>query len=386
MFWDKVSGIYDFFETAYNGKVYRNLGEKVAEEIEENDMVLECACGTGAISKYIAPKCRQLTATDFSKGMLRQTARNCRKYDNIKIRRADMTHLKCRDNRFDKVVAGNVIHLLEEPYAAVKELERVCRIGGKIIIPTYINDSAETNRKAVRLLEFAGVNFKCQFDLNSYKKFFEDAGYQNVEYHVIQGRMPCAVAVITKQECRNESKLETERLYLRPWKETDAEILYQYAKSPEVGPMAGWPPHTSVENSREIIRGVLSEPETYAVVLKETNEPIGSISLISGEGSNLHLPKEESEIGYWIGKPYWGRGLMPEAVREMMRYGFEEMGMTSLWCGYFDGNVKSKRVQEKCGFRYHHTMEQVPCSMLNEVRTEHVSRITKEQWLERISS
>lgn len=385
MFWDKVSGTYDFFETVYNGRVYQNLGKRVAEEMEQNDIVLECACGTGAISKYIAPKCRQLTATDFSKGMLRQAFRSCRRYDNVKIRRADMTQLKCRDNKFDKVVAGNVIHLLEDPYAAVKELERVCKIGGKIIIPTYINGSAETNKKVVRLLETAGADFKRQFDMDSYKKFFEDAGYQNVDYDVIPGRMPCAVAVITKQECKNEIMLETERLVLRPWKETDAESLYQHAKNPKIGPIAGWPPHTSVENSREIIRGVLSEPETYAVVLKETNEPIGSIGLIIGEESNLHLSETEGEIGYWIGETYWGQGLIPEAVREMMRYGFGKMGLTSLWCGYFDGNVKSKRVQEKCGFRYHHTMEQVQCPQLDEIRTEHMSCITKEQWLEGIT-
>lgn len=198
MFWDKISGLYDLFETVYNGKVYRNLGERVAEEIGQNDIVLECACGTGAISKYIAPKCRQLIATDFAAGMLKQTAKNCRKYHNIKIRRADMTHLKCRDNRFDKVVAGNVIHLLEEPYAAIKELERVCKTGGKIIIPTYINASAGVNKKAVRLLEVAGANFKRQFDINSYKKFFETTGYTNVSYFIVDGRMPCAVAVITK--------------------------------------------------------------------------------------------------------------------------------------------------------------------------------------------
>lgn len=199
MFWDKAAGLYDFFETVYNGKVYQNLGEKAAEEIEQNDIVLECACGTGAISKYIAPKCKQLIATDFSEGMLRQTAKNCRKYSNIKIRRADMTQLKCRDNRFDKVVAGNVIHLLEDPYAAIKELERVCKTGGKIIIPTYINASDGVNQKAVRLLELAGANFKRQFNINSYKKFFEDAGYKNVDYYIVDGRMPCAIAIITKQ-------------------------------------------------------------------------------------------------------------------------------------------------------------------------------------------
>lgn len=197
MFWDKISGLYDFFETVYNGKVYRGLGERVAAEIGQDDIVLECACGTGAISRYIAPRCRQLIATDFSKGMLRQTWKKCHSYPNIKIRRADMTHLNCRDNRFDKVVAGNVIHLLEDPYAAIKELERVCKPGGKIIVPTYINASAGVNKKAVRFLELAGADFKRQFDLESYQKFFADAGYENVEYHIVEGRMPCALAVIT---------------------------------------------------------------------------------------------------------------------------------------------------------------------------------------------
>ena len=198
MFWDKVAGIYDLVETVYNGRVYKNLGKRLAKEMEAGDVVLECACGTGAISRHIAPTCKLLIATDFSGGMLRQAAKNCRNYDNVRIRRADMMKLKCRDNRFNKVVAGNVIHLLEKPEDAVRELERVCRPGGRIIIPTYINASEGTNERAVRLFEAAGVNFKRQFDMESYQKFFKDAGYKNVEYDVIDGRMPCAVAIITK--------------------------------------------------------------------------------------------------------------------------------------------------------------------------------------------
>ena len=122
-----------------------------------------------------------------------------KKYNNVKIKHADMTKLNCRDNRFDKVVAGNVIHLLEEPYAAINELERVCKPGGKIIIPTYINASGGINRKAVFLFELAGADFKRQFDFNSYRKFFEDAGYRDARYEIVYGRMPCAVAIITKQ-------------------------------------------------------------------------------------------------------------------------------------------------------------------------------------------
>ena len=198
MFWDRVSSFYDLFETAYNGKVYKNLGKAIARDINSKDAVLECACGTGAISRYIASRCRLLVATDLSTGMLKQTKSNCRNFHNVIVKRADMTRLNCRDDRFDKVIAGNVIHLLSTPYAAVKELVRVCKPGGKIIIPTYINASDKTNKTAVRLLELIGADFKRQFDMDSYRSFFEKAGYEDVEMYVIDGKMPCAVAIITK--------------------------------------------------------------------------------------------------------------------------------------------------------------------------------------------
>lgn len=177
-----------------------------------------------------------------------------------------------------------------------------------------------------------------------------------------------------------KKKFETERLILRPWENTDAEELYLYAKDPEVGPITGWPVHISVNNSREIIEQVLSKTGNYAVVLKETGLPVGSIGLMIGETSNIDIPDSEAEIGYWIGVPYWGRGLIPEAVRELMHYAFEELHMEKLWCGYFDGNEKSRRVQEKCGFEYHHTIENMQLKFMNDIRTEHVSCITKEQW------
>lgn len=91
--------------------------------------------------------------------------------------------------------------------------------------------------------------------------------------------------------------LETERLILRPWKESGAGDLCKYTRDPAVGPIAGWAVHTSVENSREIIKGVLSEPETYAVVLKETGHPVGSIGLMLGKASNIGIPDTEGEIG-----------------------------------------------------------------------------------------
>ena len=174
--------------------------------------------------------------------------------------------------------------------------------------------------------------------------------------------------------------LQTERMILRPWEEADAESLYEYAKDPRVGPVAGWPVHTSVENSREVIRTVLSAPENYAVCLKTDNRAIGCVGLTVGEKSNLKLPDTEGEIGYWIGVPFWGQGLIPEAVRAVIRRGFEDLGLTTFWCGYFEGNDKSRRVQEKCGFRYQWTTEGVDVPLMHEKRTGHVNLMTKENW------
>jgi len=174
--------------------------------------------------------------------------------------------------------------------------------------------------------------------------------------------------------------LKTKRLILRPWTEADAEDLYQYAKSPEVGPVAGWPAHTGVENSREVIRTVFAEDNVYAVCLKEDNRAVGCAAITIGARSNLGLSETEGEIGYWIGVPFWGQGLIPEAVRELMRYGFEELKLEKLWCGYFEGNDKSKRVQEKCGFQYHHTNRDIYWELMGDIRTEHVTRLTKEAW------
>lgn len=178
-------------------------------------------------------------------------------------------------------------------------------------------------------------------------------------------------------------RFETKRLILRPWEDTDAESLYTYAKDPDVGPIAGWPVHTSVANSLEIIRGVLGAEGTFAVCLNSDNAAIGSIGLIHPEQSLTKMTENELEIGYWIGKPFWGQGLIPEAVKRLQEYAFEELGCSALWCGYYDGNIKSKRCQEKCGFTYHHTEEGKPCPLMGDVRTEHFTRITKEEWVEK---
>lgn len=198
MIWDKVSPLYDFFETLINRRVYTGTGTRVAAYISEQDHVLECACGTGAISVPVARKCKTLTATDTAEGMLRQTSKKCSRFGHVKVRRADLMHLKYKDNLFDKVIAGNVIHLLDDPEAALKELLRVCKPGGRVIIPTYINKEEKNLKTIIRLLEMIGVRFKRQFNLSTYKQFFADAGYPEAEFDIVEGRMSCAIAVIQK--------------------------------------------------------------------------------------------------------------------------------------------------------------------------------------------
>lgn len=129
-----------------------------------------------------------------------------------------------------------------------------------------------------------------------------------------------------------------------------------------------------------IFENVLSADETYAVCLKEDHRAIGSIALIPPMQSHTKVKEKEMEIGYWIGVPFWGRGLIPEAVRRLLKHAFEDLGCKAIWCGYYDGNEKSKRCQEKCGFKFHHTEEDKPCAPMGDIRTEHFTRLTKEEW------
>ena len=199
MFWDNVAGVYDIFVNIINRKTHRRLKEIVSDLIEPDDTVLECACGTGLLSAVIAEKCRQLTATDFSEKMLKKAKKNCRAFRNITYDQADITALPCPDSSFDKVVAANVIHLLDNPLAALGELNRVCKDGGMLIIPTYMNkDSKGKTSGFAGAVGKAGADFKRQFTVDSYRQFFLDAGYPDVKVSLADGRIPCAVAVMRK--------------------------------------------------------------------------------------------------------------------------------------------------------------------------------------------
>ena len=141
--------------------------------------------------------------------------------------------------------------------------------------------------------------------------------------------------------------IQTERLILRPWRESDAATLYSYVWDPRIGPSCGWKPHESEEESLETIRGILSADGTYAITLE--GEPIGCISLQPTRNPACigHL-----ELGYWMGVPHWGNGYMPEAAGALIRCGFEELGLTEIWCAHYVENHNSRRVIKKLGFTY----------------------------------
>ncbi|MCQ2138247.1 MAG: GNAT family N-acetyltransferase [Bacteroidales bacterium] len=144
--------------------------------------------------------------------------------------------------------------------------------------------------------------------------------------------------------------LETKRLILRPWRESDAATLFKYASDPDVGPRAGWPPHQSVDESLELIKTVFSGEGMWAVELKETSEAIGCVGYLPAAASNLDIDEDQCEVGYWIAKPYWDKGICTEAMHAVVDYCFNVKGFEVLWGDYFPENPASGRVMEKCGF------------------------------------
>ncbi len=201
MFWDNVAWIYDLFANVLNRRANRALCAEVEKLIKPTDDVLECACGTGLLSGVIAKRCKSLVATDFSAKMLERAQKKYGQFGNVTFAQADILKLHYPADCFDAVVAANVIHLLDEPLWALHELNRVCRPGGRIIIPTYMNQTDKGTANSLSgAIGKAGADFKRAFTLDSYRKFFADAGYANARYTLCKGRIPCAVAVLIKNE------------------------------------------------------------------------------------------------------------------------------------------------------------------------------------------
>lgn len=149
-------------------------------------------------------------------------------------------------------------------------------------------------------------------------------------------------------------RLETQRLILRPWTWEDLEDFYEYSSIEGLGQMAGWLPSKSIEESRVILDVFIRQKKTFAIELKESGKVIGSLGIEEPEAEpdGALLGRE---LGYVLHKDYWGRGLMPEAVKAVIAWCFDELHYDFLTCSHFDWNMQSKRVIEKCGFRYFST-------------------------------
>ena len=152
----------------------------------------------------------------------------------------------------------------------------------------------------------------------------------------------------------NGKVIETERLILRPFVDSDLEDFYEYAKVEGVGEMAGWRHHENRQKTQEILNNFISEDKTFAIFHKKDQKVIGSLGVEKygrEEALTEFCDYKGREIGYVLSKDYWGKGLMAEAVNAVIKYLFNDLDFDFLTCGYYNFNIQSKRVQEKCGFK-----------------------------------
>ena len=173
--------------------------------------------------------------------------------------------------------------------------------------------------------------------------------------------------------------LHTPRMTLRPWRETDLQDFYDYASVDGVGQMAGWKPHESIEESRQILTSFIMGRKTFA--LEYRGRCIGSIGVERYKQKDSPELDEWKcrEIGFVLAKEYWGQGLMPEAVNEVIRYLFTDVKLDAILCAHYIWNRQSARVQEKCGFRYYKTV--ISETRIGTTETAVLNILDRDTWL-----
>ena len=193
----------------------------------------------------------------------------------------------------------------------------------------------------------------------------------------LDGLKQCFLKIKDDIKHISDNSLITERLLIRPWDDMDADELYELAKNKEIAKWCGWEPHKSVSDSLFVLHNFLETRETYAICLKESGRLIGSIGLIFD--SRLVNGDDECELGFWVGEPYQRNGYAFEAAKEVIRHAFDDLSIKTIWCSYFDGNTKSKNLQEKLGFKFCFTYKKCDNSKTQEELICHVNSLAKEK-------
>ena len=208
-FWDRIANIYDIAESI-NGDVYHEMCEITRRLTPTGAKVLDCAAGTGELSLATSENAESVMCTDLSESMLNAAKRKAKLMgaDNISFEARNIFDLKDPDNTYDVVIAGNVLHLLVNPQGAVKELYRVLKPGGKLLLPTFTSKNrAKLVLKAYKLM---GFDPAAEYSPAEYKKMLEECGLGRVYTKLVKGTIPCCYAVIIKPETEGSSAENTD--------------------------------------------------------------------------------------------------------------------------------------------------------------------------------
>ncbi|MFI3230924.1 MAG: GNAT family N-acetyltransferase [bacterium] len=196
-----------------------------------------------------------------------------------------------------------------------------------------------------------------------------------------------------------EKEIKFDEFILKNWNIDFTKDLYKLAKNPNVSLSCGWLPHENIKDTNSIIQNILinnlfdENNKNYAVFLKNNNNSINKLTLIGSVGlkdknqSEYFNEDNQFEIGYWLGEEFWGKGYMTKILTNMIDYLFDNSGLNinTIWCGYFKDNIKSKRVQEKCGFEFAYLVEDKEIKLIDKVKDVYITSITKERYLNELN-
>lgn len=196
-FWDRFAGVYDLAESI-NGSVYTEMCDITRRLVPAGAKVLDCGAGTGELSLAASDNADSVLCTDLSKNMLKQAQRKAKALgaDNIEFAARNIFDLQDPDDTYDVVIAGNVLHLLTNPQGAVKEMYRVLKPGGRLLLPTFTNKNS--TRLLIGIYKKLGFDPAANYSPSEYKKMLGNCGLGRVRTKLIKGLVPCCYAVIEK--------------------------------------------------------------------------------------------------------------------------------------------------------------------------------------------